>query len=287
MHPAVKLLLLPVLAATFLTSNALQLRPTRGEGAAGASCIPHERDALLAFKHGISSDPMDLLASWTKDGNCCRWRGVRCSNRTDHVIKLQLRNVHVTSSNWDYYDNPFRYTALVGQISHSLLALDKLVHLDLSRNNLTGSSGHIPDFLGSLVNLRYLSGIPFSGRVPPHLGNLSKLKYLDLSLSGFRGQLYSTDISWLAGLSLLEFLDMSMVNLTTIVDWPHVVNMIPSMKVLCLSFCSLLSANQSLPHINLTNLERLDLSDNIFLPPNGIQLALEFDKPSVSLPCGK
>jgi hypothetical protein len=43
--------------------------------------------------------------------------------------------------------------------------------------------------------------------------------------------------------------------------------MIPSMKVLRISFCSLLSANQSLPHINLTNLERLDLSDNIFDHP--------------------
>jgi len=60
---------------------------------------------------------------------------------------------------------------------------------------------------------------------------------------------------------------MSMVNLSTIVDWPHVVNMIPSMKVLRLNFCSLLSANQSLPHINLTNLERLDLSGNIFDHP--------------------
>jgi uncharacterized protein YjbI with pentapeptide repeats len=167
---------------------------------------------------------MDLLASWQKDyGDCCRWRGVRCSNRTGHVLKLQLRNVHVTSSNWESYDNPFRNTALVGQISHSLLSLNKLVHLDLSMNNLTGSSGHIPDFLGSLVNLIYLnlSGIPFSDRVPPHLGNLSKLKYLDLSLLNFfsdQPYVYSMDISWLAGLSVLEYLDMSTVNLSTVVD---------------------------------------------------------------------
>jgi hypothetical protein len=136
-------------------------------------------------------------------------------------------------------------------------------------NNLTGSSGHIPDFLGSLVNLIYLNlCIPFSGRVPTHLGNLSKLKYLDLSLLNFdQPYVYSMDISWLAGLSVLEYLDMSTVNLSTVVDWTHLVNMIPSMKVLRLSSCSLLSANQSLPHINLTNLEELDLSENIFDHP--------------------
>ncbi|CAL4987443.1 unnamed protein product [Urochloa decumbens] len=113
MDPAAKLLLLHVLA--------------------GASCMPHERDALLAFKH--------LLASWRKDGeaDCCRWRGVRCSNRNGHVLKLQLGNVHAS----DLYQ--LTNTALVGQISHSLLSLDHLVHLDLSMNYLNGSSSsHIP-----------------------------------------------------------------------------------------------------------------------------------------------
>jgi hypothetical protein len=33
--------------------------------AAGASCWPHERDALLAFKQGINNTD-DPLASWQK-----------------------------------------------------------------------------------------------------------------------------------------------------------------------------------------------------------------------------
>jgi Leucine-rich repeat (LRR) protein len=60
---------------------------------------------------------------------------------------------------------------------------------------------------------------------------------------------------------------MRSVNLSMALDWAHAVSMVPSLRVLDLSDCSLASANQSLPHLNLTQVERLDLSLNDFNHP--------------------
>ncbi|KAF7082011.1 hypothetical protein CFC21_085898 [Triticum aestivum] len=235
-----KFVLLLMAAATwsfFLVGDAGKVQP---------SCVGRERDAFLAFKQGIN-DTYDYLGSWRQERqDCCQWAGITCDNATGYVVKLDL-------GGRDY---------LVGQISPSLLSLEHLEYLDLHHTGLRGPDGRVPEFLGSLKNLRHLdlSYTSSSGMVPPQLGNLSKLEYLDLSYIYFNNMsMVSTDISWLTRLPLLVHLHMSYINLSSIADWPLVVNKIPSLKLLSLSECSLSSANQSLTHLNLTNLQYLDV----------------------------
>ncbi|OEL38392.1 hypothetical protein BAE44_0000589 [Dichanthelium oligosanthes] len=110
-----------VFLITALALQQLQLQPC------ASCCRPHKRDALLIFRQGIRKDPAGLLASWQRDGHheqdCCRWRGVRCSNQTGHVLKLGLRNVLIEDD--DEYGYDFA-NGLVGEISSSLLSLQYL-----------------------------------------------------------------------------------------------------------------------------------------------------------------
>jgi len=198
-------------------------------------------------------DPNNYLSSWQGE-NCCSWKGVRCSAKTGHVVKLNLRGVNSEK--------------IGGEISYSLVNLQQLRYLDLSYNYLYGVQ--IPEFLGSMSSLRYLnlSDTFLYGRIPPQLGNLTKLIYLDLRCWYFYNPRYnlpfSVDLAWLSQLSSLKHLDMSYVNLTTAVDWVHEINRLPTLKELNLKDSGLRITVPSLRQFNLTALEVLDISLNNF-----------------------
>ncbi|XP_024038660.1 receptor-like protein 35 [Citrus sinensis] len=142
-----------------------------------------------------------------------------------------------------------------GRIPSSLGNLLKLIHLDLSQNQLL--SGEIPASIGNLGSLKELdlSGNILSSKLPASIGNLSSLKELDLSMNIFSGEVPAV----IGNLSSLKALTLVENNFSG--DLPAFIGNLRSLEILDLS---LNKFSGELPVFigNLPSLEELDLSEN-------------------------
>ncbi|RZB61549.1 Receptor-like protein EIX2 [Glycine soja] len=219
-------------------------------------CIQTEREALLQFKAAIE-DPYGMLSSWTTS-DCCQWQGIRCTNLTGHVLVLDLHGQIKFSYAFNRFTGILSQRFIGGEIHKSLMELQQLKYLNLSWNSFQGRG--IPEFLGSLTNLRYLdlSNSDFGGKIPTQFGSLSHLKYLNLAWNNY---LEGSISRQLGNLSQLQHLDLSYNSFEG--NIPSQIGNLSQLQHLDLSF-NQFEGNIPSQIGNLSQLQHLDLLGNRF-----------------------
>uniref|UniRef100_A0A2N9EM71 Uncharacterized protein n=1 Tax=Fagus sylvatica TaxID=28930 RepID=A0A2N9EM71_FAGSY len=226
-----------------------------GGGAMGWRGGQRRWSNLLQFKESFvinksaSSDPSAYpkVASWTLEGNnsdCCSWDGVECDEVTGHVIGLDLNS-----------------SCLYGSINSnsSLFHLVHLQRLNLADNHFNFSQ--IPSTVSNLSKLTYLdlSYSEFSSQIPLQVSQLSQLSSLNLSINNNLELKKPSLRSLVENLTHLEKLDLSWVNINSLV--PNILANLSSLKFLRLRHCGLYG-EFPMGIFKLPNLQVLDVKHN-------------------------
>ncbi|KAJ1254993.1 hypothetical protein BS78_K301600 [Paspalum vaginatum] len=202
-----------------------------------------DRQTLLSFRQGITSDPSGVLSSWGHSLNFCVWRGVTCGKALPHrVVSLELNSLQLS-----------------GLLSSSLAQLTSTERLDLSNNSLSGS---IPEDLGTLPKLQalMLANNSLAGVIPQSLASSSSLSTLILSRNNLTGDIPP---ALFANSSTLATVDLQMNSLTGVVPPFHKGT---ALKYLCLTE-NLLSGSIPPSIGNVSSLRFILLGQNMLAGP--------------------
>ncbi|CAM8891938.1 unnamed protein product [Rhodiola kirilowii] len=262
-------------------------------------CLERHKSLLLNFKHSLVIDESSIddvasfnmvvdalfsidrfkthfhekspkLANWNSSTDCCLWPGVTCSGM--YVTGLDLSNEGIVGGFND--SSPlFNLTSLTSlNLASIFTTLVQYTVIPFGIGRLPSGIGRLPSGIGRLVNLMNLniSRSGFSGQIPIEISNLTRLVSLDLS------SYYADDLKaenpnlrmLLGNLSNLIDLRLGSVDLSSQSrEWCQVLSSsTPRLQVLDLSGCGLSGPiHDSLR--NLKHLSVVDISFNNFSGP--------------------
>ena len=187
-------------------------------GTASSMLQQNETDRLvfIAFKAGITLDPLGMLSFWNDTLQFYRWLCVLQSSTCQPSHQINLFSYGLVGSLSPHIRNltlerqSCKTTASMGK--YPLNRLFRLRVLFLSNNSFQGAvptnithcselkepnvvdnklEGKIPEELGSLSKLRALglANINLTGRIPASLGNLSSLTLLLVGYNNLEGSI--------------------------------------------------------------------------------------------------
>ena len=253
-----------------------------------------------------------------EESDCCSWDGVECDRETGHVIGLHLassclygsinssstlfslvhlRRLDLSDNDFNYSVIPFgvgqlsrlrsldlSYSRFSGQIPSKLLALSKLVFLDLSANPMLQlQKPGLRNLVQNLTHLKklHLSQVNIFSTIPHELASLSSLTSLFLRECGLHGE-FPMKIFQLPSLQYLsvrynpdligylpEFQETSPLKMLYLAgtsfygELPASIGSLDSLTELDISSCNFTRLFPS-PLAHIPQLSLLDLSNNSF-----------------------
>ncbi|XP_051130465.1 receptor-like protein 53 isoform X1 [Andrographis paniculata] len=220
---------------------------------AAGQCVEDQKDLLLELRNNLTYDSSlsTKLVQWNDSIDCCRWAGVKCDTK-GRVSGLDLSNESISNGIHDASSNLFR--------------LRFLQSLNLAGN--TFDSVEFPSGFEELTELRYLnlSNSGFTGQIPPGISNLTRLVVLDLSSAYTPVNLENPNLERLIQkLNRLQELYLEGVNASAIgSQWCNALSLyVPNLRVLSMPNAYLTGPFDS-SLLKLQSLSIIRLDGNIF-----------------------